>query len=108
MGFKDNFRAELAYSGMSIKEISSITGIKYRSLNNYLSKRGQVPSIETGVKIAHALGVAAEYLVLGEEQTNEPRIPAELRTIGRLAANLPDKKRKLVIDFLRILTKDEL
>jgi len=102
MGFKENFKAELTYSGLLIKELSAITGINYRTLNNYLSKRGQSPSIETGVKIARALGVSTEQLVLGEpgEQLKES---AEIRAISRLVKKLDSNGRKFVLEMLKLL-----
>ena len=106
MGFKENFRAELTYSGILIKEIAATTGISYRTLNNYLSKKGQLPSIETGVKIARALGVSVEYLVSGEHPDENRRDKAELRAIGRLAKTLTFGKRKFLLDMLRLLANN--
>jgi transcriptional regulator with XRE-family HTH domain len=56
MGFKDNLKAELAYSGMLVKELASKSGVNKFSIDNYLNKRGQVPSVEAATKIAQALG----------------------------------------------------
>jgi len=107
MGFKENFKAELSYSGMLIKEISAITGIKYRTINNYLSKRGQSPSIETGVKIAKALGVTAEYLVSGNQENETLQSDGELRAISRLAKELSISNRKFALEMLKLLLKKE-
>jgi transcriptional regulator with XRE-family HTH domain len=57
MGFKENLKSELAYSGMLVKELAAKSGVNKYSLDNYLNKRGQIPSVEAAVKIAHALGV---------------------------------------------------
>ena len=101
MGFRENLRSELEYSGLQIKEFATLSGIKHRSLSNYLNKRGQLPSIEVGVKIAKALGTTAEELVLGESyEKSDP----ELRAIGRLAKGLDPKIRKLALEMLKILS----
>ena len=106
MGFKENFKAELSYSGMLVKEISALAGVNYRSLNNYLSKRGQIPSVETGVKIARALGVSAEFLVFGEDVAE--RAGGEVRAITGIARGLSENKRKFALDFLRLLNEREM
>jgi len=106
MGFKDNLRAELAYSGMLIKELSNLSGINTNTLNNYLNKRGQMPSIEAGVKLARALGVTVEYLVLGEEsEKTDSEVNGELRSIIRLFKNLGQKERRLILEMLKWLNK---
>jgi transcriptional regulator with XRE-family HTH domain len=106
MGFRENLKAELAYSGMLVKELAAKSGVNKYSIDNYLNARGQLPSIEAGVRIARALGVSAEYLVTGEENgpahtmTTEAR---ELHAIARLASQLDSKQRLFVIDFLKWL-----
>ena len=101
MGFKENLRSELEYSGLQIKEFSSLSGINPRSLSNYLNKRGQLPSIEAGVKIARALGTTAEELVFGESyEKSDPM----LRAIGRLAKGLDPKRRKLALEMVKLLS----
>lgn len=99
MGFKENLKTELACSGMLVKELSAKSGVNKYSIDNYLNARGQIPSVEAGLKIAQALGVSVEYLVTGKEakQTDDIRI------IARLAGQLDDEKRKFVIDFIKWL-----
>jgi len=104
MRFKENLKAELAYSGMLVKELSASSGINQHTLNNYLSKRGQIPSIEAGVKIAQALGVSAEYLVFGEEVAlKDKQLHGELRAITRLAKRLTAKKWQFALEMLKLL-----
>ena len=106
MGFKENLKSELAFSGMLVKELAVKSGVNKYSLDNYLNSRGQIPSIEVGYKIAHALGVSVEYLVTGEENNgrNETvKSNTDIRIIARLAEQLDDEKRKFVIDFIKWL-----
>jgi len=108
MGFKDNLKSELAYSGMLVKELAAKSGVNKSSLDNYLNARGQTPSIEAGLKIAKALGVSLEYLVTGEEsnQTSElQKVNRDIRVICELARQLDDEKRKFAIDFISWLKK---
>ena len=106
MGFRENLKSELAYSGMLVKELSAKSGVNKFSLDNYLSVKGQMPSVEAGVKIAQALGVSVEYLVTGKEdkQKGEPqKANDDVRAIVRLAGQLNAEKRKFVIDFMKWL-----
>ena len=106
MGFKENLKSELAYSGMLVKELSAKSGVSKFSLDNYLNARGQIPSIEAGVKIARALGVSVEYLVTGKEGKQEKELHREnndAQTIVRLAGQLNAEKRKFAIDFMKWL-----
>ena len=106
MGFKENLKSELAYSGMLVKELAAKSGVNKHSLDNYLNARGQIPSVDVGVKIAQVLGVSVEYLVTGNKnkQTNEVQESNDdLRVIVRLAEQLNEEKRKFVIDFIKWL-----
>lgn len=65
MSFKENLKSELKYQGMQLKELSARCGISKNTLGNYLTGHNSVPSADSAVKIAHALGVSVEYLVTG-------------------------------------------
>lgn len=105
MGFRDNLKAELAYSGMLVKELSVLSGVNLRALNNYLSSREQLPSIEAGVKIARALGVSAEFLVSGEDGSKEnSETNGEIRAITRITRNMDERNRHLVLEIAKLLT----
>jgi transcriptional regulator with XRE-family HTH domain len=104
MGFKENLKSELAYSGMLVKELAALSGVSKYSLDNYLNKRGQVPSAEAAVKIARVLGVSVEYLVTSKEnkKTDDgPALSSEARIIGRFADQLNDENRKFVLEFVK-------
>jgi transcriptional regulator with XRE-family HTH domain len=106
MGFKENLKSELAFSGMLVKELAAKSGVNKYSLDNYLNARGQIPSVEVGYKIAQALGVSVEYLITGEESKDSKitvKSHSDIRIIARLAEQLDDEKRIFVIDFLKWL-----
>jgi len=106
MGFKENLKSELAYSGMLVKELAAKSGVNKYSLDNYLNARGQIPSIEVGQKIAQALGVSVEYLVTGKETKKTGKIEkfsSDVLVLARLAEQLDNEKRKFVIDFIKWL-----
>ena len=106
MGFKENLKSELAYSGMLVKELAAKSGVNKNSLNNYLNARGQIPSVEAGQKSARALGVSVEYLVTGQESKKAGKMQTlhgDVGMIARLAEQLDKEKRKFVIDFMKWL-----
>jgi transcriptional regulator with XRE-family HTH domain len=101
MGFKENLKSELAYSGMLVKELAARSGVNKFSIDNYLSKRGQIPSADAAVKIAGVLGVSVEYLVTGRERDGAVQLSGESRNIARLAEQLDKKDRQFVLDFIK-------
>ncbi len=55
--------------GINSEMLSELAGVPIGTLNKLLGSATREPSITTIIKIAHALGVTADYLVLGEEPT---------------------------------------
>jgi len=96
-------KSELAYSDILVKELAAKSGVNKFSIDNYLSKRGQTPSVEAAVRIAQALGVTVEYLVTGKESTQKDKNPLsiEAKTIARYADQLSEENRAFVLDFIK-------
>jgi len=69
--FRENLRSELNYQGITVKELSSRTGIPVATLDCYLGARATIPSADAAVKIARTLQVSVEYLVIGENVKTE-------------------------------------
>ena len=67
MGFRENLKEELTYQDITVKELSLKTGISKHTIDHYLTKNGSQPQAEIAVKIAQALNVSVEYLVLGKD-----------------------------------------
>ena len=109
MGFKENLKSELAYSGILVKELAAKSGVNKYSIDNYLNKRGQTPSVESAVKIAQVLGVSVEYLVTGKEGSQQDSNPlsTEAKIIARNADQLNDENRTFVLDFIKWLKSRE-
>ncbi|MDR2922915.1 MAG: helix-turn-helix domain-containing protein [Treponema sp.] len=110
MGFKENLKSELNYSGMLVKELSAKTGIKKHTLDNYLNTHNSVPNAETAVKIACALGVSVEHLVTGTEgrmKRTQPPLPPDMRLLVDIADKLSPKNRRLAIKLVKVLKEQE-
>lgn len=106
MGFSENLKNELDYQDVQTKELSQRTGISKNTLDKYLSGRKSQPSVENAVKIAQALGVSVEYLVLNSENTKtESKILSkEQQLIIREYNTLDSFNRQTVQDLLNSLS----
>ena len=110
MGFRENLKAELSYSGMLVKELAAKTGLKKHTIDNYLSVRGRMPAADAAVRIASALGVSVEYLITGSE-TSKDRISMhfspEIRYMALTAEKLRPDYRKIALSLIETLKKHE-
>ena len=110
MGFKENLKSELIYSGILVKELAAKTGIKKHTLDNYLNTHNSIPNAESAVKIAQVLGVSVEFLVTGtdtKEFKTRAVLPPDLTLLLQIAEDLSQKNRKLAIKLLRTLKESE-
>ena len=110
MGFKENLKSELIYTGILVKELAAQTGISKHTLDNYLNTHNSLPNAEAAVKIARALGVTVEYLVTGQEKRQERTVvslPPETRLLVDLVEKLSSKNRRLAIKLVRVLREQE-
>lgn len=103
MGFKENLKAELAYQDMQVKELADITGISRYTLGNYLSVRERIPTADVAVKIAQALGVSVEYLIIGEKNNIEkPSFGPEIRALIQNYKLLGEDDRKMITGIMQL------
>jgi len=110
MGFRENLKAELTYSGMLVKDLAAQAGLKKHTIDTYLSVRGRMPAADVAVRIARVLGVSVEYLVTGQETTNgkgSANFSPEIRHLARIAEQLKPDHRKIALLFVDSLKKHE-
>jgi len=110
MGFKENLKSELIYTGILVKELSAKTGIKKHTLDNYLNTHNSLPNAEAAVKIARALGVSVEYLVTGTDEKRgrkQPALPPDIRQLVNIADKLNPKNLRLAIKLVKALKEQE-
>jgi transcriptional regulator with XRE-family HTH domain len=103
--FKENLRNELDYRGITVKELSARTGIPIASLDCYLGTRATVPSVEAAVKIALALDVTVEYLVISKNvSTIKPnkKPGRETRELINWVESLNTEQSKAVLKLIKI------
>jgi len=107
MAFRDNLRLAMEFSDVRSKELAAKTGIKLSTLKTYLGSQAKIPSAETAVRLAQALGVSVEYLVTGESAAapaaDLPHLCREARATARLVERLDAEGRVFALDFMRWL-----
>jgi transcriptional regulator with XRE-family HTH domain len=107
--FRENLRNELNYQGVTVKELSSRTGIPIASLDCYLGTRATVPSVENAVKIARELKVSVEYLVTGEDTalgSKKSNLSREAQEIIRLVGTLSQEQCKAILKLAQTFKKE--
>jgi len=106
MGFRENLKSQLEYSGMPVKELAARSGIKKKTLDSYLGARCYMPSAHAAVSIAKVLGVTAEYLVTGADGLKDRPISslhADTQEIVLACERLNSKDRQTVLGLARLL-----
>ena len=99
-------KSQLQYSGMLVKELSNLSGVKKKTIDSYLGNKGYAPSVYAAVNIAKALGVSVEYLVTGNESEKErplSSLPKDIQEITLLAEQLKAKDRQIILTLGRLL-----
>jgi transcriptional regulator with XRE-family HTH domain len=106
MGFKENLKAELTYSGMLVKELAALSGIKKHTIDNYLNTHNAMPSAEAAVAIARALGVTVEYLVTGQDNGRNKSVTSfsfAVRTIIQELETLREEDLQIILALIKAL-----
>jgi len=108
MGFRENLKEQLSFSGMYVKELAELSGVKKQTIDSYLNTNGCVPSADTAVAIAKALGVTVEYLVTGKD-LKQKVIPCSLeaKTVAEITAQMGEKNRKMAVAIIKSMKKQE-
>jgi len=108
MGFRENLKEQLSFSGMYVKELAVLSGVKKQTIDSYLNTQNCMPSADIAVAIAKALGVSVEYLVTGMENKKKGvRYPIEARKISEIIAQMNEKNRKMAVAIIKSMKKQE-
>lgn len=98
MNFRSRLREEIAFSGLSNKEVAAKAGITKRALDSYVSSQSCMPSADVAVRLAKALHTSVEYLVTGEPDSVQPAKTKESeRQLLRIYSALPTSQRDLLL-----------
>jgi transcriptional regulator with XRE-family HTH domain len=108
MGFRENLKSQLEYSGMLVKELAACSGVKKRTIDSYLGTHSYTPSVEAAVSIAKALGVSVEFLVTGEDAIKDrplSSLHSDIQEIVLVTERLSPKDRFIILNLARLIQK---
>ena len=102
MGFRENLKNELTYSGMPIKELSEKSGVNKYTIAKYLCEEYSIPSADAALRIAGVFGVSVEYLMTGQ---NIPQflLSPDVRRAAEILSELDDEDRKMALNLIHFL-----
>jgi len=106
MGFRENLKSQLEYSGMLVKELAALSGVKKKTIDSYLGVRSYKPSVDAAVSIAKVLGVSVEYLVSGVDDINDKPVSSlhsDVQEIALTCEQLNTKDRNIILNLARLL-----
>ena len=107
MGFRENLKEQLNFTGMYTKELAALSGVKKQTIDSYLKVNSCMPSADAAVAMARALGVSVEYLVTGKEtKTKTIQYPAEAQTAAELITQMK-KNRRMAVAVIKAIKKQE-
>ena len=105
MSFRENLKDELTYQDLTVKELANKTGISKHTIDHYLTANGSQPQVELAVKIAKALNVSVEYLVLDKNETENSKQDNKRSKILRKIENLSDDDFNFIERIVNNLVK---
>ena len=108
--FRENLRSELNFQDITIKELSARTGIPIASLDCYLGARATMPSVNAAFKIAQALQVSVEYLLIGKKTDIAPlskRASKEALDLIQRIESLSPEQCRAIINLINIFSKQK-
>ena len=106
MGFRENLKSQLEYSGMLVKELAARSGVKKKTIDSYLGTNNSTPSVENAVSIAKALEVSVEFLVTGEDikkKRSLSSLHSDIQEIVLVSERLNTKDRFIILNLARLM-----
>ena len=108
MGFRENLKDQINFSGMYVKELATLSGVKKQTIDSYLKMKNSMPKADAAVAIAHALGISVEYLVTGKDTKQKTaNYPIEARIAAEITAQMNVKNRKMAVSIIKAMKKQE-
>ena len=108
MGFKENLKEQLSFSGMYVKELAALSGVKKQTIDSYLNANACMPAADAAVAIAQVLGVSVEYLVIGKEKNGKSAgYPAEAAIAAEIITSMNKKNREMALTIIKSMRKQE-
>jgi len=103
MGFREFLKDEMEYQGLTTRALSEKSGVSKRTIDNYLKKNPQEPSVSNAYKLAKALNVSIEYLLTGEEYTGTIPLTGQLLEYVAEFEALTQEQKQIVLMLVKNL-----
>jgi SOS-response transcriptional repressor LexA len=100
-GFVDRIDKELDGQDKKRSELAKFLNISTQSFVDW-HKRGNLPSADIALKIAHFLGVSVEYLISGKDEAG---LTPEQRNLLRNYDKLDKRDKETVLDLIETMLK---
>jgi transcriptional regulator with XRE-family HTH domain len=97
MDFRARLREEIAYSGMTNREVAEKSEITKRALDSYVSSQSCMPSADVAVRLAKTLNTSVEYLVTGEQNSVSSKSKENLQKLVRAYSALSENQKKFLL-----------
>jgi len=101
-------RSQLEYSGLLVKELAALSGVKKKTLDSYLRINGYMPSVNAAVSIAKALGVSVEYLVTATDSEKDrplSSLNSVIQEIVLACEQLNGRDRQVILNLAKFMKK---
>lgn len=98
--FGENLKILSVKRKLPLNVVAKKAGISYNTILSYVNERRSLPNVETGYKIAKALGVSVEYLVTGKPSNTD--MDTVINTVSQLKLLLTSvgKSMNIVTEFI--------
>ncbi len=105
MGFREFLKDEMEYQGLTARALADKSGVSKRTIDNYLKKNPQEPSVTNAHKIAKALNVSIEYLLTGEEYTGTIPVTGQLLEYIVEFEALSQEQKEIILMLVKSMTE---
>lgn len=99
MGIAERLRQVLKSKNLSLRSVSRMTGIPYRSLQNYVGGI-RLPSIDNLLKLYTHLGINLHWLITGDLM-DKNNINAVLDAICKLLSDMSEDEQRDILKFIK-------
>ena len=106
MDFRERLREEIAFSGLSYKELEAKSGVSKRTIISYVSEQSCMPSADVAVKLAKSLNTSVEYLITGEKDgLQNSKNDEDSRKLIHTFSRMPASQKKLLLSIAGDIVK---
>ena len=103
--FKESLRDLLDCNDITIKELSSVSEVPKRSIENYLNARDSIPPVDYACMIEKALGTSVEYLVNGTGPVTVQSLEFMEKDFLKIYTKLSSRDRRLLVNIASYMSR---